>query len=52
MLDPREMDIGSGLTGRLPADSYMWSYRLQDRGLMRGRFDNPITSIAGGTSAA
>jgi len=47
VLDPREMDTGSGLTRRFPADSHMWSYRLQDRGLMRVRFDRPITSIAG-----
>jgi AraC-like DNA-binding protein len=47
VLDPRDMDVASGLTRRLPADSHMWSYRLQDRGLMRVRFNNPITSIAG-----
>jgi AraC-like DNA-binding protein len=42
ILDPRELDDSS----RPPNDGTEWRYRLQDRGLMRTNFDNPITSIA------
>ena len=47
VLDPTQLDISSRLSGP-PNDTEIWSYQLQDRGLMRARFDSPITSIIEG----
>jgi hypothetical protein len=50
VLDPTQLDISSRLSGP-PNDTEIWSYQLQDRGLMRARFDSPITGSSRGTSA-
>jgi AraC-like DNA-binding protein len=44
--DPREMGTTSRLSQRLPGDSALFSYRLQDRRLLRASFDQPITIMA------
>ena len=44
--DPREMGATSPVSLRLPGDSALFSYRLQDRGLLRASFDQPITTMA------
>lgn len=46
VVDPAEMGADSRVSRRLPADSTVFSYRLQDRSLLRRRFDSPITRIA------
>jgi AraC-like DNA-binding protein len=44
--DPREMGTTSRVSQRLHGDSTLFSYRLQDRGLLRASFDQPITIMA------
>lgn len=44
--DPTELDIRSRVSRRLPAESRVCSYILQERKLLRARFVNPITTIA------
>lgn len=44
--DPKEMDTSSQVSWRLRGDSSLFSYRLQDRELLRASFDDPITIIA------
>jgi hypothetical protein len=44
--DAKEMDTTSRVSLRLRGDSSLFSYRLQDRGLLRASFDQPITIIA------
>jgi len=44
--DPKEMDTTSRVSGRFRGDSALFSYRLQDRGLLLASFDEPITIIA------
>lgn len=44
--DPMEMDIRSRVSRRLFDESRMCGYLLQDHGLLRKRFDDPITTIA------
>ena len=44
--DPKEMDTTSRVSQRLRGDSSLFSYRLQDRGLLLASFDEPITIIA------
>ena len=44
--DPNEMDTTSRVSRRLGGDSSLFSYQLQDRGLLRAKFDEPITIIA------
>jgi AraC-like DNA-binding protein len=47
VLDPSELGNAlSRASGPPFNDNGVWHYRLQDRGLMRVRFDDPITSIA------
>ncbi len=47
VLDPSELgNVLSRASGPPFNDSGVWHYRLQNRGLMRVRFDEPITSIA------
>lgn len=42
--DPKEMDTTSRITQRLASTMHMYSYKLQDRALLRQHFDLPITS--------
>ncbi len=42
--DPQEMDTTSRITRRLASTMYMYSYKLQDRALLRKHFELPITS--------
>jgi AraC-like DNA-binding protein len=47
VLDPSELgNAFSRASGPPFNDSGVWHYQLQDRGLMRASFDDPITSIA------
>jgi AraC-like DNA-binding protein len=44
--DPKDMDTTSRVSLRFRDDSSLFSYRLQDRGLLRTSFDEPIAIIA------
>jgi AraC-like DNA-binding protein len=44
--DPNEMDTTSRVSRRMRGDSTLFSYRLQDRALLRSSFSEPITIIA------
>ena len=44
--NPREMGLSSRVSQRLPGESKVIGYRLQDRGLLQSRFNDPITTIA------
>ena len=46
MRDPTELDIRSRVSRRLPHESQVCSYVLQESGLLRSRFADPITTIA------
>jgi hypothetical protein len=46
VLDPKDMDTTSRVSLRFRDDSSLFSYRLQDRGLFRTSFDEPIAIIA------
>ncbi|MGH7118723.1 MAG: hypothetical protein ACREFP_07005 [Acetobacteraceae bacterium] len=45
--DPREMDATSRVSQRLRREGALFSYRLQDRSLLRASFDQPIAILAG-----